>query len=60
MERWKRLDEQIIYNGYRQLARRLYQLPDGRAVDFEIKIEPLVVCILPLTDHQTVIMARQF
>lgn len=60
MEPWKRLDETIVYSGYRKLSRRLYRLPDGQAAEFEIRLEPLVVCILPVTDEQMVILARQF
>ena len=60
MEPWKRQSETIIYSGYRQLAKRLYEMPDGRAADFEILIEHMVVCILPVTIQQTVILARQF
>lgn len=60
MEHWKRLDERVVYSGYRKLARRLYEFPDGRTADFEIRLEGLVVCILPITDAQTVILARQF
>lgn len=58
---WERLNEMITYHGFRRkIAQRTYRLPDGRAADFEIRLEPRVVAILALTPEQTVILARQF
>lgn len=57
---WIRLSEEVIHEGYRKVARRVYQLPDGRAADYEIHMDPQVVAILALTADQRVILAKQY
>ena len=59
-EAWIKLSEEILETGYRKLLRRTYRLPDGTTGVFDIKREPQVVCILPLTPDRQVILARQF
>jgi ADP-ribose pyrophosphatase len=60
MESWPKLSEEILETGYRKLLRRTYRLPDGTTGVFDIKREPQVVCILPLTPDRQVILACQF
>lgn len=57
---WVCLNEKIVYDGYRKIARRTYQLPNGSAADFEIRIEPRVVAVLAITEQHNVVLARQY
>jgi ADP-ribose pyrophosphatase len=57
---WMVLEEQLVHDGYRKIARRTYRLPDGGAADFEIRLEPRVVAILALDEARQVILARQY
>ena len=60
MEPWPKLSEELLETGYRKLLRRTFRQPDGTLSVFDIKREPLVVCVLPLTPDRQVILARQF
>lgn len=57
---WIRLNEEVIHEGYRKVARRVYQLPDGRAANFEVHLDSQVVAILALTPEHRVILAKQY
>ena len=60
IETWQKLGELPLQLGYRKVLRRTFRMPDGRVDDFDIKLEPEVVCILAITEEQQVILARQF
>lgn len=57
---WVRISEEMVHEGYRKVERRVYLLPDGRAADFEIHLDPQVVAILALTPDRRVILAKQY
>ena len=59
-DNWQQLSEEDIYVGYRHLARRRYRLPTGVEADFEVIKGGRLVCILPLTSDNQVVLARQF
>jgi hypothetical protein len=43
---WTQQREETIVVGHRTLVRRTYEMPDGTIADFEIKVEPAIVCVL--------------
>ncbi|MBN2147135.1 MAG: NUDIX hydrolase [Anaerolineales bacterium] len=57
---WEKLQEKALTNGRRRVLRRTFQLPDGQIADYDIKHEPRVVAILPITADQRVVLACQF
>jgi ADP-ribose pyrophosphatase len=57
---WIRLSEEVLHEGYRKVARRVYHLPDGRAANFEVHLDPQVVAVLALTPQHRVILAKQY
>lgn len=57
---WRKLDERLIYNGFRKISKKLFIMPDGKLKDFEIITKADYVCILPLTSKNNVILAKQF
>ena len=60
MEPWPRLDEEVVYQGDRTMARRRYRQPDGRETTFDITLHGSVVSVLAFDDGGQVILARQF
>lgn len=57
---WIKLNEEPLRLGYRRILRRTYRLPDGRIENYDVKHEPLVVAIVPITTEGRVVLARQF
>jgi ADP-ribose pyrophosphatase len=57
---WQKRMETLVFAGFRWISRRTFVLPNGKEADFEIKLEPLCVCILALTTHETVLLVQQF
>ncbi len=60
MEKWKKLEEKIIYNGFRKIVRKRFLMPDGRTEEFDIMVGENACGILALTKSNRVILARQF
>ncbi|MEI6045778.1 MAG: NUDIX hydrolase [Chloroflexota bacterium] len=60
MTGWKKLAEEFSRFGYRSLIKRIYQLPNGNLAEFNLIDGGPVVCILPLTSDNRVILAQQF
>lgn len=60
MTAWRKLGEAPVRDGFRSILTRRFELPDGRQADFEIKLEPVVATVLPLTDDGHVILVEQF
>ena len=60
VNKWKKLKEEVIRTGYRALLNRTFELPDGRVLDYAVKKEGIVVCILPITDKNEVVLFKQF
>ena len=57
---WKKLDEHLVYDGYRKIRRKTFLLPNGKKVDYETVGEGAVVCTLALTANNEIILAKQF
>jgi ADP-ribose pyrophosphatase len=60
MENWEKVSEEIAYNGYRKVYRKHFRLPDGRDVDYETVGSGEIVCMVPITTDNKVILAEQF
>ena len=60
MKSWKKLREEPLYQGFRTIVRRVFAGPRDREVEFEIKQEQPVVCLLALTVAGKVLIAKQF
>lgn len=58
--RWRKIGERVVYERYRRIVSRTFELPSGEAVDFEVLAEGDTVAVLALTDSNEVILARQF
>jgi ADP-ribose pyrophosphatase len=58
--RWRKLGEQMVYERFRRVVSRTFELPDGRAEDFEILDGNDTVAVLALTEDERVILVREF
>jgi len=57
---WKKINETPFKAGWRKMLKRVFEMPDGRQVDFDIKQEGPAVCVLAITKNQQVVLAKQF
>ncbi|MFA7253366.1 MAG: NUDIX hydrolase [Patescibacteria group bacterium] len=58
---WKKIDEALVYDGYRKIIKRRYQMPDGSEANFEIVCGfPKVAVIFALTPENGVIITKEF
>lgn len=61
MEPWKKIDETLVYDGWRKVIRKKFELPDQRIVEYETTGNiSEIVCVLAMTNDQHVILAPQF
>lgn len=57
---WKKVDEQLIKDGFRKVCLKTFILPNGKQESFEVKKEGETVCILALTPDDHIVLAKQF
>jgi len=60
IKKWKVLKEELIDLGWRKLYRRIYLLQDGKEREYIIKKEPVVVCMVPITKDNKVVLTKQY
>ncbi len=57
---WKKLDEKIIYNGWRGMLQKTFQLPNGKEATFDIIRTNAFVTIAAFTKDKEAILVRQY
>lgn len=57
---WRKLSEKSFKVGYRKMVTRTYQLPNGFKDDFAVVDPGKSAVVVPVTDHNTVIMIKIF
>lgn len=60
MNPWKKLKEELVYDGWRKVLRRRFVQGNGEEEDYEVYLESQVVCALVLTSENKVVLAEQF
>lgn len=60
MNNWKKLDEQVVYKGWRSIIKKTFELPDGKTFDFDIVGSNEYVIVAALTKEEEFILTRQF
>jgi ADP-ribose diphosphatase len=58
--RWRKLDERVVYERFRRVVSRTYELPQGGTADFEVLEGRDTVAVLAVTDAQEVVLVREF
>lgn len=57
---WRKRGERIVYERFRRIVSRTFELPGGQAADFEVLDGPDTVAVFALTEDHEVILAREF
>lgn len=57
---WKEISDEVVYNGYRKILRRVFELNGGERLDFDLVKEGRAVCVLAVTSENQIVLARQF
>jgi ADP-ribose diphosphatase len=58
--RWRKLGERVVYERFRRIVSRTFELPGGETADFEVFDGGDTVAVLALTDNHQVILVREF
>ncbi len=56
---WEKRGEEVVFSGYRTLAKRTFATPDG-VQEFEIKVEEDTAVVIALTVAREVVLVREF
>jgi ADP-ribose pyrophosphatase len=57
---WRKLGERVVYERFRRVISRTFELPGGETSDFEVLEGPDTVAVLALTDDDQVVLVREF
>ncbi|MFH1662071.1 MAG: hypothetical protein ABIA02_03170 [Candidatus Falkowbacteria bacterium] len=49
--KWEKIKEKLYRAGFRKMIKKFFKLPDGRIVDFDIKQEGPVTCVLAVNEN---------
>jgi ADP-ribose pyrophosphatase len=58
--RWRKVDERVVYERFRRVVSRTFELPDGRTADIEVFELFDSAAVLALTGAQEVVLVREF
>jgi ADP-ribose pyrophosphatase len=58
--RWRKLEERVVYERFRRILSRTFELPSGETADFEVLDGRDTVAVLALTEDEQVILVREF
>lgn len=60
VEAWRKRAEAVVYDRFRRVVSRTFELPAGDAADFEILDQPDNAAVLALTPAREVILVEEF
>ena len=60
MKPWRKLDERVVYDKFRRVRSRTFELPNGETADFEVIDLFDSVAVLALTPTREVVLVREF
>ena len=58
--KWKKLSETLVYNGWRKMIKKRFELPNGQEEDYDVIGNNAYVTVAALTVDQEFILVRQF
>lgn len=58
--RWRKLEERVVYERFRRIVSRTFELPQGQTADFEVLEGRDTVAVLALTDAREVVLVREY
>ncbi len=57
---WKKIDERVVYSGYRKMLRRRFVMPNNKEEDYDIVSGSDAVNIFCVTEKNKVVLIEQF
>jgi ADP-ribose pyrophosphatase len=60
VEPWRKLGERVVYDRFRRVTSRTFELPDGFTEEFEVVELFESVAVLALTTSEEVVLVREF
>jgi ADP-ribose pyrophosphatase len=60
VDAWRKLDERLVYDRFRRVISRRFELPDGSLADHEVFELRDSAAVLALTPANEVILVREF
>lgn len=60
MEHWKKNSEEIVYNGWRKMIKKNFELPNGIIADYDIVGNDSFVTVAAVTKDREFILVRQY
>ena len=57
---WEKISEKLVFNSYRKIISRLFRLPDGRELDYEVFTGQSFVVIAAFTESGKAIITKQY
>jgi ADP-ribose pyrophosphatase len=57
---WRKVGERVVYDRFRRVRSRTFELPDGEVADFEVVELFDSVAVLAFTDTNEVVLVREF
>ena len=57
---WKKLKEEKVYDGWRGITKKYFELPDGVVTDYDIVDNSPFVSVAAFTANQEAILVRQY
>ncbi len=60
MSNWEKLSQKTMYEGFRNIVRKTFRLPNGKTADFDIMDVPSFVCIAAISKDKQIILVDQY
>jgi len=60
IKKWSKIEEKVVYDGYRKVHRKTFILPDGRRENFDIIAGDNAVGVVAVTKENKILLVRQF
>ena len=57
---WEKLSEKSVFDSYRKIVSRLFRLPDGREIDYEVFTGQSYVVVAAFTENGEAIITKQY
>lgn len=57
---WEKLSEQTVFDSYRKILNRLFRMPDGREINYEVFSGQPYVVVAAFTEDGQAVMAKQY
>lgn len=60
MKEWKKIDQEVAYDGYRSILHKTFELPNGKSQEFDIVDHTSFATVAALTTDSQFIVVKQF